>query len=131
MAIESATAVVSGISYVLELVKTVKDAETKSALLNALIDVQLKTTALQDENSRLKEEIKQLKDTKELEEKVIRHEHLYITLKGDEKNIKYCAICYGERSKFIQLAHIRGRGEYWCPSCKEVMASRLNDAGIE
>ena len=119
MALESMTAVVTGAKHVYELAKTVSDAGIKIELQSAILDVQQKAMELQDENSRLKEEIRQLKYTKEFEKRIIRHDKVYITLKDDEKNIKYCAICYGERGKFIQLWLTRNGLEIWCSICNQ------------
>jgi predicted nuclease with TOPRIM domain len=66
-------------------------------LVDKLIDIKLQVSDIQDENSRLKKELEQLKN-------IERHtDGTYITLKDDELKVQYCSTCWGKDSKLIQL----------------------------
>ena len=113
MALDMLPAGLSGAKYAIELIKRVNDSEIKSELLNALIDVQLKTTALQDENTKLKEEIKQLKDTQDIEKRMERKGPLII-LDG----IVYCGVCWGDGKKIpMGTIELHNTSYFRCVKC--------------
>ena len=68
---------------------------------------------MQEEIRKLKEENAELKKAKNTEDNIVHHkskevdnlniEYPYITLKNDEQEIRYCAICWGREHKLIPL----------------------------
>ena len=79
----------------------------------------------QQENTKLEEEIKQFKDTKEQEKRIIRHHETYITLKDDDMKTIYCSVCWDKSRALIQMmfhGFIEGYMdfiEYRCNICKQ------------
>lgn len=82
-------------------------------LYKKLLDLSKEALDMQDQISKLQAEIIQLKNAKELEERVEYHkledvdelhtEYPYVTLKNDPLRIRYCAVCWGKDGKLIQL----------------------------
>jgi len=72
-------------------------------LVQALFDAQQQALDLQEENAKLKEQVKELLDNKRLEKKIIRHERTIVTLKGDKQAIRYCSACWDRGRKLIQM----------------------------
>lgn len=107
------------LSMIMDLYSLVRDLinearEQKNlALVEKLIDIKLAISDLQDEN-------KELKDKLEIKDEVVRHtEGNYITLKNDSLQIKYCATCWGNDQKLIQLCENDNypSGFPQCPNC--------------
>lgn len=59
---------------------------------------------LQDENTQLKAEIDVLKKEKDIDGRIIRHRQPYLTLRDDDMKLKYCAICWDDEQKLIQMS---------------------------
>ena len=72
-------------------------------LYRQMLDLSAQALDLQEENSRLKNELLELKKQKDIESKIERHSTPYLTLSGDEKHIRYCATCWAKHDKLIQL----------------------------
>ena len=62
---------------------------------------------MQAEITRLREENAELRKANDLESRIIRHDQPYITLSDDDKEIKYCASCWGNNKKLIQLISLK------------------------
>jgi len=84
-------------------------------LMQALLDAQEQALALQEECTKLKEQVKELQDTKELEKRIIRHECTVVTLNGDEQAIRYCSACWDRDRKLVQVRN-RGEAHFVCPA---------------
>lgn len=68
-----------------------------------LIDLSSQALDLQEEISRLKDENRELKKAKELDERIVRHPQPYVTLQDENPEIHYCANCWGKERILIQM----------------------------
>ncbi len=101
-----------GIKDVAKIVQKADNVE----LYRQLIDLSAQALDMQATINKLTEENAELKKRQDLEERIERHQELYITLKGDENNIFYCSHCWDSDRKLIQTH--KYHGEYFCPHCK-------------
>lgn len=85
-------------------------------LYKKLIDLSAQALDLQDENTKLIEEINKLKYKEDIRSKICRHKETYVTIKDDENNIMYCACCWDADDKLIQV-NTHDDCEYVCPHC--------------
>lgn len=85
-------------------------------LVQSLIDAQKQILDLISENTNLKEENRKLSEKLEQKSSIERHSDTYITLHSDEKQIKYCATCWDNSQKLVQLSC--DDGYYGCRICK-------------
>lgn len=82
-------------------------------LYKQLLDINKEALDIQLELNDLKLENKSLKEQMEIHSNVIRHDDgLYITLEDDPLKIHYCAICWGNTKKLIQM------GKRGCINCE-------------
>ena len=75
-------------------------------LYRQLLDLSSQALDLQAENHRLKEQIAELQKRKDMEGQLIRHPRPYLTLTDDNIPVKYCAICWDNDRKLIQMHEI-------------------------
>lgn len=89
-------------------------------LYKQLLDLSAQALEMQDEIRKLKNENEELKKSKNLENQIIRHEEPFITLQDEDEKICYCATCWGNQSKLIQMKRINsnGRKKLQCNVCK-------------
>lgn len=87
-------------------------------LYRQLLDLSAQALDLQAEVARLTEENKKLKEELATKRNIIRHKGAYITLENDEKEIPYCAVCYGVNGQFLQLLDY-DKMNYYCYNCKK------------
>ena len=85
-------------------------------LYRQLLDLSAQALDLQAEVAKLREENAELKKKSIEQKKIIRHQGAYITLEGDEKEIPYCALCYGKDGIFIQM--VDQGAAYGCYNCR-------------
>lgn len=83
-------------------------------LYRQLLDLSAQALDLQAEVAKLKEENSKLISELSTKKNIVRHQSAYITLSDDNKNIPYCAICYGKSGTFIQLTNYDGDTFYCC-----------------
>ncbi len=103
-----------------ELLKIVLTAakEFKNKDLNKqIIDLEELSLKKREEIIELKQEIMELRKKQNLEDRIERHEQPYLTLKGDNPKIRYCATCWGRDKIIIQIICNRN-GSFKCPNCK-------------
>ena len=100
-----------GIKDVAKIVQKADNVE----LYRQLIDLSAQALDMQATINKLTEENAELKKRQDLEERIERHQELYITLKGDENNIFYCSHCWDSDGKLIQMR--KSSKEYHCPHC--------------
>lgn len=92
-------------------------------LYRQLLDLSAQALDLQAELAKLKEENAELKKTKIVEERIVRHAQPYITFDDDDKNMKFCAVCWDNNRKLIQMKEmVEGIGSanwitYRCNIC--------------
>lgn len=72
-------------------------------LYRQLLDLSAQALDLQDEVVKLREENAELKKGKDIESRLIRHHQPFLTLSKDQLNIKYCATCWDNERKLIQM----------------------------
>lgn len=82
-------------------------------LYRQILDIQREALEQQEELRKLMEENHELKKKLEFRGKIIRHREPVITIEGDETI--YCASCYGNNDKFIQMKLVDDY--YCCPVC--------------
>ena len=75
-------------------------------LYRQLIDLSSQALDMQTEIVRLREENAELKKGTDIENSFIRHEQPYLTLDGENPNACYCAVCWGESRKMVQMDRI-------------------------
>lgn len=85
-------------------------------LVQNLIDAQKQILDLISENANLKEENRKLSEKLEQKSSIKRYNDTYITLNSNETQIKYCATCWDNSQKLIQLSC--EEGYFICPVCK-------------
>ena len=101
---------------ILEMLKEAISVAQKAdniELYKQLLDVNKAALDIQSEVNELKIENQRLKEKLEIHGRVERHnDGLYITLEDDPLKIHYCAICWGNDKKLIQL------GKNGCLNCE-------------
>ena len=88
-------------------------------LYKQLLDLSAQALDLQEENSRLKNELLELKKQKDIEAKIERHKQPYLTLSDDNQHLPYCAVCWAKDEKLIQLLPYTNYGKLYghCNIC--------------
>ena len=71
-------------------------------LVSELIDVQKQILDLEDENRKLREQIKEMQETADIAGKIERHEDAYITLADDPDKRIYCSCCWDTKKMLVQ-----------------------------
>lgn len=102
-----------GVKNISKIVKQYNDLE----LNQQIIDLTQQALDLVNENARLTAENEELRKTKDIESRIIRHEQPFITLEGENENIRYCATCLGKSNNIIQLRCCESTGGFECPVC--------------
>lgn len=88
-------------------------------LYRQLLDLGAQALDMQAEITRLREENEELKKSNDLESRIIRHPENFITLDGESDDIRYCAVCWGNEHKLIQLRiNDDEYCEFICIKCK-------------
>lgn len=102
-----------------DVAKVVQQADNIE-LYRRLLDLSAQALDLQDQISKLKEENVELKKINDIESRIIKHKHPYITIDGEDQDIKYCAVCWGKEQKLIQLEFVNYTVEPYleCTNCK-------------
>ena len=78
--------------------KIARNAKDKE-LLSVITEVQSKFIDL-------REEVESIKKRLDVSDRIIRHsDGLYVTLKDDPDNIRYCSTCWGKDGKLIQIGN--------------------------
>lgn len=72
-------------------------------LYRQLLDLSAQALDMQYEIAMLKQENQRLRDDKEISQKIIRHKSPYITLADEPTDRCYCATCWGNSKKLIQM----------------------------
>ena len=89
-------------------------------LYRQLLDLSAQALELQAEVAGLKEENAKLRKQLSYKAAIIRHPQPYITFAGDELNLKYCAICWDNEEKTIQMYEYSTYSGEWlhCKKCE-------------
>lgn len=74
-------------------------------LVNNLIEAQKQIFDLINENNKLKNENAELKNKKDLIDKIGRHKDAYITLKDDPQKLIYCSNCFDTNQKILLYSY--------------------------
>jgi hypothetical protein len=102
-----------GVKNISKMVKQYNDLE----LNQQIIDLTQQALDLVNENARLTAENEELRKKRDIESHIIRHEQPFITLEGENENIRYCATCWGKLGTLIQLRCSENTGGFECPEC--------------
>ena len=86
-------------------------------LYQKLLDLSALALDMQDEIAKLREENKEFKRVKDIEEDIEYHIDSFVTRKSDAKPIKYCAACWVDKKKLVPIQE-RMYGAYECTLCK-------------
>ena len=86
-------------------------------LYRQLLDLSAQALELQAEITRLTEENERLKKSADIESKIKRYEQPYITLDGENENIRYCSTCWAKNRTLIQV-RCNDDGHFRCPECQ-------------
>lgn len=114
-----------GIKDVAKIVQQADNIE----LYRQLLDLGAQALELQDENTKLKEEIASLKKAKMTEDRIQRHENPYLTLSDDPIKVKYCAVCWDSEQKLVQMKIVEqyGNRSVRCHKCKNTCHLEAKD----
>ena len=95
-------------------------------LYRQLLDLSAQALDLQAEVARLREENAELKKSRDISDRIVRHKNPFITLEGDELNIKYCAVCWDSDGKLIQMKSYipHSTPQLLCNKCRNNCANR-------
>ena len=85
-------------------------------LYQKILDIEAQALDLQDELAKLKSENRELKEQKNISDKIKRHNFLYLTLNDDPQELSYCTHCWDSQQKLIQLETCQNN-KYYCPHC--------------
>src|SRR5437870_5054996 len=110
MDITAISGAITAIRHILDIGKNIEDQRIAGAITSAVIEVQGKLLEaqqlvgeVQDENRRLKDEIRDLKAQQDLESSVAFHDGAYWrTRKGQEEG-PFCPSCWGVNKKLVVL----------------------------
>ena len=103
-----------------DVAKVVQQADNLE-LYQRLLDLSAQALDMQAEITRLKNENAELQKKKDIEAQIIRHAQPYITIAGDENDIKYCGTCWDSEQKLIQMKTVHYYDDYpslTCNKCK-------------
>ena len=63
-------------------------------------------TEIQSQFIDLREEVESIKKKLDISDRIIRHsDGLYVTLKDDPDNIRYCSTCWGKDGNLVQIGN--------------------------
>lgn len=102
-----------GIKDVAKIVQQADNIE----LYRQLLDLCEQALEMQNKINQLTTENAELKKKQDLEERIQRHQLLYLTLKDDTDNFFYCSTCWDKDKKLIQMS--KYHGEFFCPHCHQ------------
>ena len=112
------TTTLTGFSVINELLgKALDIAKNKNEkeFYTVIADIQLQITEIRKQDEALAKKL-------DLSEKIIRHsDGLYVTLKDDPDNIRYCSTCWGKDGKLVQI------GSMQCNVCHTQLLGYKND----
>ena len=100
-----------------DVAKIVQQADNLE-LYRQLLDLSAQALDMQATINKLTEENAELKKKQYIEERIQRHQELYITLKDEEGDIFYCSHCWDNDRKLIQM--LKTHGECSCPHCHTI-----------
>jgi len=97
-----------------DVAKIVQQADNLE-LYRQLLDLSAQALDMQATINKLAEENTELKKKQDIEDRIQRHQELYITLKEEDGDIFYCSHCWDNDRKQIQI--YKSYGQYLCPHC--------------
>jgi len=103
-----------------DLISLAQKIDNKDLYSN-LLEVQQKLLELQEENTNLKAQIKEMQNTTELENRIVRDNvYTVVTLRDDEQAIRYCSACWDKDRKLVQITITRNTINGIEESCRRV-----------
>jgi len=102
-----------GIKDVAKIVQQADNIE----LYRQLLDLCEQALEMQNKINQLSSENAELKKKQDLEERIQRHQLLYLTLKDDADDFFYCSTCWDKDKRLIQMR--KYHGAFFCPHCHQ------------
>ncbi len=101
-------------------------------LYKQLIELSSQALDIQNQLVRLSQENQELKQIRNIELDIERHELLYITRISEEHKYKYCTHCWDSERKIIQI-DCGNMGKFRCPHCNTngICDKDKNEAQLE
>ncbi len=94
---------------------TIAKKKNDMEFMSTVVEIQTQIIELKQQNELL---IKKL----DLSDKILRHsDGLYVTLKDDPNNIRYCSTCWGRDGKLVQI------GSHQCNVCHTALLGYKDD----
>lgn len=103
-----------------DVAKVLQQADNVDLYLK-LLELGEQALDLQAEIAKLKEENRELKKARNLDERIVRHSKPYLTLENELPEIHYCATCWGKEGHLIQMTILDENSPYgksaYCHNC--------------
>lgn len=87
-------------------------------LYRQLLDLSGQALDLQEEVAHLRAENAELKNRRDIAGRIVRHKETYISLQDDTLGLCYCAHCWDNDNRLMQLICDEEDGSFKCPHCK-------------
>lgn len=92
------------IDTIKEVIKVAQKADNVE-IIQQLLTVQAEALELQQKNIELQNKINELERNKDIEDRIVHHQDLYLTLKDDPQNLPYCTTCWTTKHQLVQLRY--------------------------
>jgi hypothetical protein len=129
MEISAITGALSGIKAASDIAKIIKDSGTSleaaeikfklAELIVALADAKLEVADFKELLSIKDDEIKKLKNSIEVNKKVVWQEPYYFVVEGNDQDGPYCQRCYDVETSLVRLQSPNKNGYWNCTECEK------------
>jgi hypothetical protein len=89
-------------------------------LNNKILEIGSQALEQQEKLFKLEAENRELKEIRDISNKIERHNTLYLTLNDDPQKLPYCSHCWDAEQKLIQVEPRNNNEQYFCPHCKHM-----------
>lgn len=113
--------IINEISDLFSKLKGIAKFAKDQATMSLLMDLQEKFIELREENSDLRERLKENQDVKEIEKRIVRNNG-DVADYTDENGNTYaiCTTCWDNNRKIVQVRSWDGKSEFHCGVCKSL-----------
>lgn len=105
--------IVKECTNILTIARQYNDCELNQKIL----DLSQYIFDLIEQNNELVTENEKLKRLRDIQDDIVYYSSPFLTLKSEEKPIKYCAACWADKNVLVPLQSLGG-GNYKCVLCK-------------
>ena len=113
--ITSTLGIINSITELLTKATDIAKKKKESEFLSIVADIQLQMIELRKQDEELTKKL-------DLSDRIIRHsDGLYVTIKDDPEDIRYCSTCWGKDGKLIQI------GSHQCNVCHTYLLGYKED----